>query len=313
MSRSTLTRALVVFFLMSASFVAGFATHRSQAHEFLQPAAAYALRNTGGCGLSQSYTALPSYIGEPRRRIAASRSLLEIRDGLEHWKYDGGEIWTPPGTDWDFVLAEQRVGIYGNGQYRVRPDDVVLDAGANIGAFVREALAAGARTIVAIEPVPENVEALRRTFAAEIQQGRVIVYPQGVWNKDDFFEMTLYDNSALDSFVMRERREAPGETGRKVKLPLTTIDALVAELKLPRVDFIKMDIEGAERQALEGARATIKTFTPRMAVATENLPDDHVVLPAQIQAINPAYQWTCGHAVFTGPLTIRPAVLYFTH
>jgi FkbM family methyltransferase len=43
-----------------------------------------------------------------------------------------------------------------------------------------------------------------------------------------------------------------------VVVPLTTIDKLVSELNLPRVDFIKMDIEGAEKLALTGGRATIQ-------------------------------------------------------
>ena len=42
-----------------------------------------------------------------------------------------------------------------------------------------------------------------------------------------------------------------------VELPLTTIDKMVSELNLARVDFIKMDIEGAEPNALRGGRGTI--------------------------------------------------------
>jgi Methyltransferase FkbM domain len=41
---------------------------------------------------------------------------------------------------------------------------------------------------------------------------------------------------------------------KKVKVPLTTIDILAAELGLQGVDFIKMDIEGAEKAALRGGR-----------------------------------------------------------
>ena len=49
-------------------------------------------------------------------------------------------------------------------------------------------------------------------------------------------------------------------------VPLTTIDKMVTELNLQRVDVIEMDIEGAERQVLTGTRATIAQFTPRMAI-----------------------------------------------
>ena len=63
-------------------------------------------------------------------------------------------------------------------------------------------------------------------------------------------------NSAADSFVINPKdAHATGE-----KLPLTTIDKLVAELNLPRVDFIKMDIEGAEVKALHGGRKTSRNI-----------------------------------------------------
>ena len=60
----------------------------------------------------------------------------------------------------------------------------------------------------------------------------------------------------------------------KQEVRVTTIDQMVAELGLPRVDFITMDIEGAEKPALRGAAQTLRKFKPRMAIASEHLPDD---------------------------------------
>ena len=60
---------------------------------------------------------------------------------------------------------------------------------------------------------------------------------------------------------------------------LTTIDKIVEELQLERVDFIKMDIEGAERKALAGARNTLAERKPRLALAGYHLEDDQTKIP----------------------------------
>jgi hypothetical protein len=84
--------------------------------------------------------------------------------------------------------------------------------------------------------------------ADEIAAGRVIVYPKGVWDKEEILPMQIDpNNSAADSFIIHR------EGGTEIRgIPLTTIDKLVAELNLERVDFIKMDIEAAEPKALIG-------------------------------------------------------------
>ena len=93
-----------------------------------------------------------------------------------------------------------------------------------------------------IEISPSSVECIRRNLAAETAGGRVIVYPKGVWDKDDTLTLNLDDtNFAANSVVM-----CPESAHPSVLVPLTTIDKLVAALKLPRVDFIKMDIEGGD-------------------------------------------------------------------
>jgi hypothetical protein len=81
----------------------------------------------------------------------------------------------------------------------------------------------------------------------------------------------------------------PADAGASVRVPLTTIDNIVAELKLARVDFIKMDIEGAEKQAISGGKNTIQRFRPRMSLSTEHLPDDFTAIPAVVNSIAPNY------------------------
>jgi len=241
-------------------------------------------------------------------RILSASHLVAEKDGLELWDTPKGQYWIPKGNRYvlPFNLAEMESHIYGSGQHFVQAGDIVLDCGASDGDFSHEALNAGAKLVVAIEISPASVECLRRNLATEIAQGRAIVYPKGVWNKDDSLPLNVADdNFAANSVVMH----APGAHATFMA-PLTTIDKIVGELALPRVDFIKMDIEGAEVNALQGARETVRRFRPRLAIATEHKPDDEVAIPAAVRSIRSDYQAECGYCAQANG-HIRPEAMYF--
>jgi len=241
-------------------------------------------------------------------RILSASHLVAEKDGLELWDTPKGQYWIPKGNRFvlPFNLAEMESHIYGTGEHFVRAGDIVLDCGASDGDFSHEALNAGAKLVVAIEISPASVECLRRNLAHEISQGRAIVYPKGVWNKDDTLPLSIApDNFAANSVVLH----APGAQAI-YQAPLTTIDKIVGELALPRVDFIKMDIEGAEVNALAGARETVRRFRPRFAIATEHNPDDETAIPNAIRAIRPDYQAECGYCAQANR-RIRPEAMYF--
>jgi hypothetical protein len=95
-------------------------------------------------------------------------------------------------------------------------------------------------------------------------------------------------------------------TGRVVLYPLTTVDKVVAELALPRVDYIRIDMEGVD--VLHGAHDTIAKFKPRMSIAAHAAND----LRNQLEKLRPDYQLRCGPcAVVKESHSIRPDVLYF--
>jgi len=274
-------------------------------------AAVVALHNNHGCTLARAIESRKE--GEKqvaiREQLFRSFRLVEkSSEGLSLWDTPKGRYWIRTGGEKVLAhnLAEQERRIYMAGSVNVKAGDTVLDCGANVGVFTRVALAAGAKQVVAIEPAPDNVACLRRNFASEIAAGRVVVYPKGVWDKDDVLVLHVDpQNSARDSFVM-SWKEATGT----VKVPLTTIDELVSELKLRRVDFIKMDIEGAEKRALTGARSTLVTYTPQLAIAAEHLPDDGDAIPLAVLKLSPNYKVECGPCVDMGS-SVTPDVLYF--
>ena len=240
--------------------------------------------------------------------LNASKLLEEDPKGYELWQTPKARFWVPAGSRYvlPYNLAEQKRKIYGTGEYGPQAGDITLDCGANIGVTVYEELAAGAKTVVAIEPAPENLECLRRNYPSEIASGRVIIVPKGVWDKEDFLTLRVDPkNSAADSFVIQ--REGAYELE---KVPLTTIDKLVAELKLPRVDYIKVDIEGAEPKAMAGAKEILAKFKPRISVASYHEPDHPKVIPEIIRSARADYQTRCGPCAETEH-SIRPDVLYF--
>ena len=236
-----------------------------------------------------------------------STLLKDDSRGYHQWATPQGDYWVPKTTDdalW-FLLGQQQRDIYDEGEASVRPDDVVLDCGAHIGVYTRTALKRGARLVVAIEPAPENLECLRRNFSSEIATGRVIVYTKGVWSKDALLPMHMNRNSAGDSFILDLD---PGQP--VINLPLTTIDEVVSELRLTRVDFIKMDIKGAEVQALEGAKHTLAVYHPRMSIASEHLENDPEMIPKTVLGANPHYAVQCGSCYAEHGVT-RPEILHF--
>jgi FkbM family methyltransferase len=142
--------------------------------------------------------------------------------------------------------------------------------------------------VVAIEPDPVNLECLRRNFTREVAEGRVIIVPKGVWNQEQMITLFMgAGNSGSNSMVMDQKK---GE----VQVPVTTVDRLVEQLQLPRVDFIKMDIEGAEREALKGSTRTLARDSPKLMLDSYHLPDDMQVLPVIIRKANARYVMYCG-------------------
>ncbi len=222
-------------------------------------------------------------------QVHAKTKLIE-RDpaGLSLWNTQLGRFWmvtdSRDALEWD--LAEQTRKIYGKGDRGERAGDIVLDCGANVGLYAKTALASGAKLVVAIEPAPENVECLRRNLAREITERKVVVWPKGVWDKEDTLTLNRDpNNSARDSFL---RLEGPSISG--IQVPLSTIDKLVADLNLARVDFIKMDIEGSECKAILGAQRTLTQFKPRMALCVYHQPGDRTAVPQEVLRIAPNYR-----------------------
>lgn len=225
--------------------------------------------------------------------------------GRTFWAKEDGE-GMPAVRLIPYLEAEQRWMRERNPAEFVQPGETVVDCGAHIGIFTVHALERGASRVVAIEPDSTNLECLRRNLSAGIAAGRVIVVPKAVWNEETTLQFTVSDSSSA-------RHSAVIRTGTKtVGVPATTLDAIMREHGIERVDYLKMDIEGAERQALEGGKETLRRHRPRVMLDAYHLPDDPAVLPRLLRSAHPGYREICGPCEWSDiNKQWTPHVLYF--
>jgi FkbM family methyltransferase len=184
-------------------------------------------------------------------------------------------------------MHEQSTGHpheYERGTVVIGRGDVVIDGGSHLGVFTRIAVLRGASRVVAFEPQPDLVACFRRTFAKEIASGQVTMVAKAVWEKAGTL---AFDGAGLGFHAVDSQKSDSTTTGRL--MPTTTIDDTVEALGLKRVDFIKMDIEGAERQALRGARRTIARWKPSLSICAYHRPDDAEAIPAVVRNARPDY------------------------
>ncbi|HEX3127364.1 MAG TPA: FkbM family methyltransferase [Thermoanaerobaculia bacterium] len=201
------------------------------------------------------------------RRCAPAR--FALRDGIYRTSYQGQELRT-----WDhpFELVE------GLRRYlrRQAPSagQVVVDAGAFHGLYALwfAARVGPAGRVVAVEPDPDNLAGLRRNLA--LNPGlRVEVVEEPLWSGVEELDFFPQANVASSFFWSREGQAA-------VRRSTTTLDRIVSDLDLPRLDFVKMDVEGAEVHALRGAAESIRRFRPCFAIASYHQVDGGPTYPA---------------------------------
>ena len=182
--------------------------------------------------------------------------------------------------NWQYVdKLDKRIpeGVYcyegPNGEdITVKPGYTVIDAGAWIGDFSAYAAKKGAK-VYAFEPSKKNQEYLKKTVE---YNGNIFVETSGLGERDEILGFS--DNSVGSHF---------GEGADKINV--VSLDSWVKKNNIRKIDFIKADIEGAERSMLLGAKEVLAKHKPILSICTYHLWDDPLVLENIIREANPKY------------------------
>lgn len=243
-----------------------------------------------------------------QQSIAAASKVLSVDGRLRLVRTPHGNWWIP-NSDSDplpVLLAQHVTNYYGDAEMGVRSGDVVIDCGSHIGTFTRDALNRGAKKVIAVDPAPDAAECFRRNLSAEIAAGRVVLVEKGIWDSEGMLEFNLNGNAdAASSFVVKK------PSAKSVTVPVTTLDNIVRDLALDRVHFIKADVKGATERMLFGGSQTLSRFRPRLALATEEPPEEPSRLISVVRRIDPSYNYTCGHCFYAETQLRMEAVFLF--
>ena len=149
------------------------------------------------------------------------------------------------------------------------PGAVAIDIGANLGEWtvpLARAVGAGGQ-VLACEPAPRAAKALEATLGANaLRQAEVVRCAVGDHDGSAEFTMPVVTSTRTDTGTARIGAAGPGH--QALSVPLSSLDSLAARRGLRRVDLIKIDVEGHEKQVLDGAETTLSRFRPAMVIET---------------------------------------------
>ncbi len=231
------------------------------------------------------YTAHQAEIAEARALFADEES-RRVYDGIIAGKLSG-RLDVLRATESDEPSAFR--GILRADRFRV-----ICDLGAYSGDSIRTLRRYAPRltAAVAMEPDRRNFRKLR-VYADELKEAEdslsVMPVAAGAWSCDT--ALTFHGSGNRNAGLADTWTADNPYFGRSESVAVRALDSLLAEyVPDTPIDFIKYDVEGAEREALLGSRATIARDMPALLVSVYHRSGDIFELPRLVHGLNPAYR-----------------------
>ncbi len=170
---------------------------------------------------------------------------------------------------------------------KLNEDEIFIDGGAFDGSTSRrfsEKCGGKYKKIYTFEPDALCIENVRKGIK---DLKNIHLYELGLWDKKDVlrFKVTGGGDSSLNCTGNTEK-------GNFIEVNVSSVDNI---LNGNPASFIKMDIEGAELKALQGAKNTIQKYKPKLAICIYHKPEDIFEIPQYIKGLVPEYKFFIRH------------------
>jgi FkbM family methyltransferase len=173
----------------------------------------------------------------------------------------------------------------------VKPGDIVIDAGGcwGDGSLYFATRVGNHGKVYSFEFIPKNIEIFEKNIS--LNHGlsdKITLIQQPLWS-DSGKKVQYIDNGPGSIVTFDALENADGET------ETISIDKFVEQNHIDKINFIKMDIEGAELFALKGAINTISSFKPTLAISIYHSVNDFTEIPRWIFELKLDYKLFLGH------------------
>ena len=200
-----------------------------------------------------------------RRVCAWGASWVKGRDGVILHGAGEGLRFNVAGSHSAFILGNHEKEVQEFLTAALRPGMTYYDVGANVGFFavIAARLVGPSGRVVCFEPLPDNARQIEYNAALN-QFSNITVRCEalGGSNRTEVFQTSAEPTWGMLATVGK----APEQVSGEIKVNVQTLDSLSASGDLPRPDVIKMDIEGAEEEALEGAAGVLQDSRPLLII-----------------------------------------------
>ncbi|MBK9533332.1 MAG: FkbM family methyltransferase [Chitinophagaceae bacterium] len=144
---------------------------------------------------------------------------------------------------------------------------MIIDIGAHIGLFSVIAAQVAGKTgkVYAFEPAPGTYALLQKTVSINHAGTVIETFQEAVGKANGKITFFVSDNRADNSNSLVNYKDDRSLHG--IDVAVTSIDDFVREKNISRLDFIKIDVEGAEFDTLQGAVHTLRNIRPACIVA----------------------------------------------